>query len=142
MAAQPIPLDDTGLATAPYAKRVWQSYTFLLNAIRRAGQLVVKESDARKQSLFERFLRMHAVAGAGVYKRTATRPGAEKLDRCAYWAESRAAQKAQLCEVTKLVSCSGDGGMSDWKSPSAGLKFCQKGTPELLGVPNLAKLVQ
>jgi hypothetical protein len=60
----------------------------------------------------------------------------------AYWAESRAAQKAHLWEAAKLVSCIGDGGMSDWKLPSAAPNFCQTGTPEPLGVADLAKLVQ
>jgi len=59
-----------------------------------------------------------------------------------YSAARRPAQKAQLWLATKLVSWVGDGGMSDWKLPARGLKFCQAGTPGLLGVPNLAKLVQ
>jgi len=59
-----------------------------------------------------------------------------------YSAARRAAQKAQLWLAMKLVSWVGDGGMSDWKLPTRGLKFCHAGTPGLLGVPNLAKLVQ
>lgn len=59
-----------------------------------------------------------------------------------YGVESRAAQKAQLCEVAKLVSPMGHGGISDWKFPARGLKTCQKGALGPLGVPNLAKLVQ
>ena len=62
--------------------------------------------------------------------------------RCAYSAESNAAQKAQLWAAAKFVSCIGVGGMSDWKLPSAALNVCQKGTLEPLGVPNFAKLVQ
>jgi hypothetical protein len=69
-------------------------------------------------------------------------PRVSSARRRRYSAARRAAQKAQLWLAMKLVSCAGDGGMSDWKLPASGLKFCQTGTPEPLGVPNLAKLVQ
>src|ERR1700723_1493494 len=59
-----------------------------------------------------------------------------------YCAASRAPQKAHWCAVTKLVSWAGSGGTKDWKLGASGLNFCHAGAAELLGVPNLAKLVQ
>lgn len=69
-------------------------------------------------------------------------PALGRCQRRGYGVESKAAQKAQLCAVAKLVSCMGDGGISDWKFPARGLNTCQNGALRLLGVPDLANWVQ